>query len=631
MKRFAVASVTVVAILALLVAALPFIVPGAFLRDLVASKITTWTGRTVLVAGEPRLSIYPELAITVDDLTVSNPGNMGDEAFVAAEGVRASMRALPLLIGRVEFNEFELIRPRFRFVVVKDGGSNWEMTDSAIARQAVRAAEQAAEAATEAEATGAPAPTNGVEVIPAGPPTPVPEDIRIGRVTVTDGIILYDDLAADHREEMADLDLDLTWPTAASAASGSGSLQWRGQQVKFNGSIANPLKLIAGGASPVRFAVAATTLRASFAGEARTDIGMPQLSGRATLATPSLRRTLTWFGTPLDAGATLGTGSIDGTVNWTGRTAAFDMAAVELDGNRADGSLAIVLGGPRPAVQGTLTTERLDLTPYAEAARAGATAEGPWPIAPTALPLAAGIDLDIHFTAGQILAGATRLGKFAGTVRTDAGAIDLDIVEAQFYGGRLSGRARAGMVGDELVTSVAAEISRVPARVALADIAGVDGLDGTAAVKLNLTGRGRTWGELARALAGTAAVAVTGGSLSGLDVAAIAETMADPLAEPLEPTDGTTAFSSLAATLAISGGILSTEDLVLRGTGLTVTLSGTGSVLTGLIDAKARLTTAGIDVPVAVTGRWRAPVIARDVAPAAVGVEGEAAALPTGG
>jgi uncharacterized protein YhdP len=107
--------------------------------------------------------------------------------------------------------------------------------------------------------------------------------------------------------------------------------------------------------------------------------------------------------------------------------------------------------------------------------------------------------------------------------------------------------------------------------------------------------------------------------------------LADPLAEPIEPVGGTTSFSDLAATVTISGGVLSTENLFLRGAGFTARVSGTGSLLTRLVDAKAIVTAAGIDVPVTVTGGWRTPTIARDLERAPASEGADAGVAPAGG
>jgi len=615
MNRVAVVIVAAIAIIAILVAALPFLISGDFLRGRISAEIAALTGRPVAISGDPSLSLYPLVAITVDGLTVGNPEGMGDDAFIAADGLRATMRVLPLLIGRLEFDEFELIKPRVRLVVSDDGRANWQMDKSAIAAQAKLAA------LTDAPARGAPA---GSEQ-PSG-------DVRIGRLKVTDGIILYDDLASDHREEMTAVELDVAWPSASTAVGGSGSFLWRGETVEFNGSVANPLALIAGGASPVRFAAATTALRVSFAGRAN-GVDSLQLDGSATATTPSLRRAIEWMGTPMGTGSILGAGSIDGTIHWAGWTASFDVAVIELDGNGATGSLSADFGGSRPSVQGTLAADTIDLSPYVEAMRADLVAEGSWLIAPARLAFAEAIDADLRISASQALIGATRIGKMAAAVTIRSGVLDVSVGEAQFYGGTLEARIGAAMAGDMLVGRAEAKLSNVPAGVALSDLVAISVLDGTAAVSLTVAGRGASWGELARSVGGTAKVAIVDGSLAGFDVSSVAEVMADPLSEPMRPGTATTAFADLTATLTISEGNLTTDDLTMTGEGFALAMAGKGSVLNGLVDAKARIMTERDEVPIAITGRWRVPTIARDTTTAAPEEDrsGSDALQPSGG
>lgn len=614
MKRFAIAAVTAIALLALLVAALPFIVPGSVLRDVVAGRLSNWTGRTVVVDGLPRFSLYPDLVVTIDNVTFKNPPEMGDEAFATVDAIRAQILPLPLLIGRIEFAEFELVRPRFRFVVLKDGSSNWDMSSGSIARMSQRAVTRAAEAAA---------------VAAADPDSPAPIDttgqaVRMGRITIIDGTILYDDLTADRREEATNLAFDMSWPYAAGPAVITGSLAWRGEPVLFNGLIRQPLKLMGGATSSVRFGLAATTLRASFAGDAQISAA-PYLVGDASVATPSLRRTMTWLGHPMESDATLGVASVSGTLVWDGETAAFEPATVLLDGNQATGSLSFARGPERPIVRGTLSAERLDLSAYADAARAEINANGPWPIAPVRLPYAEALDAELAISTKQLVAGPARLGKAAGTLSLQDGRVTVGVDEAQFYGGAMSGQASLLMAGDDLTMSLEGRVARVPARAALTDIAGIDGLDGSATASLAVTARGKTWGEFLRSLSGGATVEVAGGSLAQ-DLVGIADSLADPLADALTPEGGKTTFASLTATLAISGGILATDDLTLKGGPAVVTLRGDGSVVTGLVAAQGTLRALGHEVPIVVGGGWRAPRVARDAAPpapaASAGIQG---------
>ena len=94
--------------------------------------------------------------------------------------------------------------------------------------------------------------------------------------------------------------------------------------------------------------------------------------------------------------------------------------------------------------------------------------------------------------------------------------------------------------------------------------------------------------------------------------------MIDPLAEPLASGQGSTSFTRLTGTLAIEGSALRTDNLAADGKNYHVALSGRGSLLTGMVEGKAKLRmmdAAGKPkdtVPLLLSGSWRSPVIAPD-------------------
>lgn len=614
MKRIAIAAVSVVAFLAILVAAIPFIVPDSFLRDRIAARVSTWTGRTVTINGDPSLSLYPSLAITVGDLTVSNPETMGDEAFISAASVRATMPLLPLIFGRTEFDQFELIEPRIRLVTDKAGENNWRLTGGRILAQAQQAA------------SGDNPPAEAPPADPAAVATPVstpPRDVRVGTIRILNGTIVLDDLATERREELSGVNAEFSWPTAAAVLSGTGTFTWRGERVDANAVFTRPLMLLAGKNSPVRAALASTGIRISLQGD--VGAGMERFSGRANITTPSLRRVLTWLGTPLEAGPTLGAVAVDGAVKVENGAIAFENAAIEFDGNRAVGDLALDVTLPRPRISATLTMERLDLSAYFEAARVAVTS-GSWLVTPTSLPIANVLDADVRVTAGEMLLGTAHIDNLAGSATLDHGAATIAIDDGQLAGGFIRGRVEARMVEADFVASATAEIADVETGTALEDTAGIDVLSGRAGATLSIGSRGKTWGELARNIAGTLIFSVRDGTLAGVDLAAAAEALAVPGAEPIQPT-GSTAFTRMAANVEIREADLITRDLAIEGPDASALVAGRGSILNGLIDGTATISSGGDTVPVTITGRWRAPTLAREEEDPAAGIE--PAAVPT--
>jgi AsmA protein len=592
MKRIAVLAVIAVGLAGIAALAVPLLVSPDLIKHRIAERISAATGRTVTLAGEPSLSIYPYLAVTIDGLTVANPRGMGDDPFVVADEVTTRLRLLPLLTGRIELDAFELVRPRVHLIAEADGRTNWQVAGN--------------------DADGGPAIA----------------DLALGRLQIADGTIIYDSLADKRHEELSAIALDITWTSATSTASGSGRLKWRGQALEFNGSVANPADLFGGKDSVVRFAVGSTPLRISFNGKA-FGIDGANLEGDVVLSTPSLRAVVEWLGTPLGNGSILGPASIEGRLAWHGAALAFSKATFSLDGNEAQGVASIDFSAARPTVQGTFAAAKLDLSPYFEAVRADLSAKGPWPFAATRLPIADLADCDLRLSASDALIGSVRLTDFGATATIKNGAVTVNIGEAQVYGGKLGATIAAKMDGDRLVSHVKATIDGALAQAPLHDLLDIGALSGKANASIDIGGSGATWGELAQSVTGEATIAVADGTLSGIDTKEIAARMVDPLAEPMPPGNGVASFSRLAGTIAIANSILSTGDLALEGPDYAVALNGRGSLLTGSVEANATLATkdsAGRTIPLTISGTWRAPLIG----PRRLTLKGDAASLLRG-
>ena len=575
MKRIAILAVVAFGLAGVAALAVPLVVSPDLIKHRIAERISAATGRQVTLAGEPSLSVYPHLAVTIDGLTIANPKGMGDDPFLVADEVTTRLSLLPLITGRMELNTLELVRPRVHLITESDGRSNWQMAGT--------------------DANGRPAIA----------------DLAFGRLRIADGTVVYDDLAAKRHEELNAVALDLSWDRATSAASGNGKLQWRGEAIEFNGSVTNPLDLFADKGSPVRFAIASTPLRISFNGTA-LGIDGADLEGDASVSTPSLRKVIAWLGTPLGNGSILGPASIAGRLSWHGSGLSFSKASFSLDGNEAQGVASIDFSGARPAIQGTIAAAKLDLSPYFEAARADASANGPWPFAATRLPVADFVDCDLRLSVSEVLIGAMRMTGFGATGTIKSGAVTVNIGQAQVYGGKLAATIAAEMSGTKLATEVKATIDGALAQAPLKDFLGIGVLSGKANAQVDISGSGTTWGALVHSLAGTASIAIADGTLGGIDMQAIAARMIDPLAEPMPPGDGSAPFSKLAGTIAIANSVLSTGDLTLAGPDYAVALNGRGSLLTGSIEGQATLTMkagAGKTIPLSLTGTWRAPLI----------------------
>jgi AsmA protein len=598
MKRLAILAAILVGVAALAVASAPLIISTDLVKHRIADQIANWTDRAVTFRGEPSVSFYPYLTVQLSDVALAEPPGMGDQPFMTMDVLMGKFRLLPLLFGRVEITEFRLVRPRINLRIDAAGRPNWEMNRGTVGAEA-------------AEADLRPSPTAKGKAIP-------PANITLGRFIIRDGVIDYADETAGQHNEATAVNIDVSWPSTSQAATGSGSLIWRDQPVEFNASLATPMALLAGGVSPMRFALASKPVRIAFTGKV-LQLDNLQVEGDASLTTPSVRQAIEWAGTPMGPGAILGAASLKGKIKWIGSSISFSQASIEFDGNSAEGALSVSYTRGRPTFQGTLDFEKLDLTPYVEASRADMNANGSWLAAPARLPTLTACDLDIRVSAGAVIIGAKHLGRAAAAAAIKDGRLTVTIGDAQLYGGHLQAEIAAEMQDDAVVGSAKAKIDGVSAKLALLDLAGVGALEGASSLDIDVKGMGRSWGEFAEALSGTARLSIADASLAGIEVRQFASRMAARDAGAIVPGAGATAFSAISATLRLAEGALSTDDFHAEGPGYEVGIAGSASLLTQLVEAKGTLTmansaTAGepAEIPFAIAGTWRAPVFLPD-------------------
>lgn len=562
-------------------AALPIVLSTAGVKQRIANQLADWTGRRVSFRGNPRVEAFPYVRITIYDVKIGDA--KGDEPFISMASLNSNMRLGPLLLGRVEIAAFNLNNPQIHLRRDRDGSVNWALRQ--VPRQQRR-----------------PAPATL---------------LRLNRISVTDGLITFDDLANGRHESVTATNLTLSWRGAGDPVFGTGSFRWRDQSVQFNGSVADPIALNEGLASTARLAVAAAPFRLSFSGSV-SRVSDLQVDGATTISTPSVRHLMTWLGVPAEPAATLGAASIEGKLNWTRPTLVIADAKVELDGNHAEGALAANFSGPRPRLQGTLAADTLDLSPYLESLRAELTGQGSWVLAPIRVPSLAAVDVDARISAGQVLVGTAQLGDVGVAAGVTNGKVSLDVGEAKFYGGNLTATLSAEMRNATLFGNVEARLSDMPAGVALADFAGIKSIDGTGAASLRLAGSGRSWGELARSFAGTARVTLADGSIAGFDLDRVAAALGGKTSGRLAARS--TKFARAACNLKIADGEITTDDLSAEGDSFRIDLAGAASLFEPDVSGRGTLTLGKTDggatpttLPFELSGTWQEPEVLPDL------------------
>lgn len=116
--------------LVLLIAAAILILPRLIdpndYRDEIDALFERETGRTLLIQGDLRLSVFPWLGVEVGRAQVGNAPGFGPEPFLAFEEAKVKVRLLPLLRREVRLDTLHFDGLRLNLLRRTDGTTNWE-------------------------------------------------------------------------------------------------------------------------------------------------------------------------------------------------------------------------------------------------------------------------------------------------------------------------------------------------------------------------------------------------------------------------------------------------------------------------------------------------------------------------
>jgi len=393
--------------------------------------------------------------------------------------------------------------------------------------------------------------------------------IRQGTLQVT---------AADGTSEtIAEIEAELTGRRKGEIA-GHGSFVFRGQRLGFDGTLIQPIEKTLSSPWPMKLTLKGDLLEATLDGH----IGVAhdlQLGGQIELTSPSLRRTARWLGAPVPVADGLNALIVKGQINWRARSLAVEDAKVTIDGNEATGALVLNLTGERPLIDATLAFQALDLTPYADGARAQSflfdRQTATWSLYDLSFPLIRHVDADLRISAPKVVFKGYGLGRGAATIAVRSGKLLADIAELDLFGGKISAQVNAN--GDGIVPHYAlrGRIENIEAGSAASLLFGSAILTGRAILGLEIEGAGQTPAELVRRLSGKATLTMPEGGRLAMDVKALrtaAKANGPPGWAPL--AKGQTNLEVVDARAFLRNGVLMTELVQARTGVLGITASG---------------------------------------------------------
>ena len=187
------------------------------------------------------------------------------------------------------------------------------------------------------------------------------------------------------------------------------------------------------------------------------------------------------------------------------------------------------------------------------------------------------LNLNGQLSIGEFVYSNLTLSNIAMTINASNGELALSPMTAQLYDGNYEGDIRLSIPSNEPVASLDFALNNINVGPLLQDFMNASYVSGLGNVQISLTGRGMDTATIKRSLNGAGQLALTDGILQGVDVGSVlaqVETMIrDGQARRID-RGNQTPFDTFSATIDISNGIVSSNDLLMESSGFDVTGQG---------------------------------------------------------
>jgi AsmA protein len=166
MRALKIAGVAIAAVIVILALLLVIGIPSGFLTSEIQASVERETGYRLTIAGSTRIGLWPQLNVTLNDVTLENPRDRDTSARLTVGSVQADVTLASVWAGRPQITELVIGRPVLSVPLLRER----IRTANASAKPAASASEREGNA------------------------------LAIDRVTITDGVIAFSNLR-DHVEK----------------------------------------------------------------------------------------------------------------------------------------------------------------------------------------------------------------------------------------------------------------------------------------------------------------------------------------------------------------------------------------------------------------------------------------------
>jgi AsmA protein len=525
--------------------------PAALVAS-VSDQIQEATGLYVAARGQPRLSLAPRPHVSIENVALADRNGA---LVIEMDELHGVPKILPFLAGRLELGSVALVRPRARLDL------DHKPVDAPGA--AIRAA-------------AAP---------PASPEAQQADQFRLGIVNIMDGSLRITRNGADYSARNVTASLD--WRRIGESALLTAAFDWRGERLQGVLWVARPGALLRGDQAVTTARLDGEGLRLEAQGVAQTGANA-RFVGRVAGSAASVRESLRLFDLATPLPGPFGDAQFSAQAKLGARDASLTDLRAFVDGNAYEGEITVRDEDGRANVRAALKSDFVALKPMLADAPPLLSPDGQWSRETLEPPDLSGADVDLRLSARHARLGRLTIDDavFALTLRD--GALDLSLLDAQAYHGRMKGRASFSPTSPSLAAHLTAQTFGVDAGGLFRDAFGRQAVSGELDLTLALDAAGESIAQMVRTLGGRATFTLRQGEIAGVDFErALRRLEKRPLSSAQDIRSGSSPLDHASATLLIENGVGALEDGAAQGPGFSLSYKGGANLSERSLSLKA--------------------------------------------
>lgn len=527
-------------------------------RELIAEKAYQATGRELTLAGPMDLEISLTPTLIIEDVTLANAEWGSRAEMISFQRLEFQADLVPLLTGKLRIARLILIGPDILIETAGDGTGNWQFTPPAGIEEDPGATED--------------------ETAPTG--DDAPRDIAFGvdELVILDGVFTYRNgqTGAENTIQLTRLegsapDLDSPIRLAIEAVVDGRAFALNGTvgAIEAAGDAPYPINLSiqAGGAEISVDGVIADLL--AFDGlDLAVSIDGDQLSELGAFANSELPALSSYHATFQ--------------VRQSGSRYTLENLQAELGGSDLAGDATLTLGGARPSIAATLTSNNLTLAELGGGGTSAGTSDGGggsgsgggggssggnsryvFTEAPLPLDALNAVDADLNLTIGHLeIDDRLVADNVEVTLNLAGGRLRLSPLGLDFYGGRITSWADINSAARGTPVALRVDGDHIDYGRLLRAFAQENSFSGTVDLDADLTGSGNTMRAIASTLTGPLEIHGENGTIDNRWLKAVTGGFGDILG-PLFGNSRSSALHCILLTTRAQSGIISVNGMAL--------------------------------------------------------------------